>query len=723
MKTFYFILSIFVIFFISINFGLSNWEKTARLNGESITKIAESPDGSVYACSQYGYIYKSYDKGENWEVAYYQSGKKIYDICFDTERYVYANINYGILLSGSYGEQWKEWKVNYSTGTSLFIDSSGNLFSIYNNYFAKSSNGGSQWDTSGNFGYIYSISKILLNKNGDLFVAGDDKKIFIKKRNSDNWIYSIPDSNFEYVTTMSFDNDGNLYAAYEKTNWVSNVGYIIGKLFKSTDYGLTWDSIGMENKFSNVEIVFDKNNNIYMATGKGLFIGKIENNTFIETASVKGDYFTSVCVLSDGTILAATSGSGIIKSTDSGQTWNLKNQDMAKIEIKSIAVNSKNDKYVSAYRVGIFRLANGSNEWEKVTSNLPTKFVNKLAIKDDIIFAGTFGDGVFKSTDYGQSWVSVWDSILNYRFKNFSSRVINFIEFNSKGDIFAGTNSGLFVSSDNGVYWTSIDPFNYIIYGLGIVDTVIYACLSNSQEIMNYKLNGLDSKWDLINDLYNKNNPIRIKTFEHNKEGVIFAVSNSRLPNTCLWRSMDKGYSWQDSYSNTSLGFKSIYAIKNVHRDLGNDVLYVGTDYNIYRTYDNGDTWEDFSYGLDSNTVVSLEVDSTGILYACTASNGVYRTTKPMGINKHESNFVNVNLYPNPAYSGETVRIAHNFINSGYVSSIIITNLLGEKQNIPIIQTNSGYAEFSTAGLAPGVYFVLINSADGVKSSRFAVIK
>ena len=57
------------------------------------------------------------------------------------------------------------------------------------------------------------------------------------------------------------------------------------------------------------------------------------------------------------------------------------------------------------------------------------------------IFAGTYGGGVFLSTDNGASWTAVNNGLTNPD--------INTLAINGT-NIFAGTNEGVFLSTNNG---------------------------------------------------------------------------------------------------------------------------------------------------------------------------------------------------------------------------------------------------------------------------------
>ena len=92
-------------------------------------------------------------------------------------------------------------------------------------------------------------------------------------------------------------------------------------------------------------------------------------------------------------------------------------------------------------------------QWEK--TNFTTAFkVTSLAIKDSMIFASTDGDGIFVSTDNGANWKSINEGL--------ECKVVQtiFINENPPPDgqtaIFAGTGTGASVSKNNGLTWSTI---------------------------------------------------------------------------------------------------------------------------------------------------------------------------------------------------------------------------------------------------------------------------
>ncbi len=80
------------------------------------------------------------------------------------------------------------------------------------------------------------------------------------------------------------------------------------------------------------------------------------------------------------------------------------------------------------------------------------------------LFAGTWGQGVFRSMDDGVSWTHIISGLTNKHIRTFA--------INTNGHIFAGTQGGVFRSMDNGDSWTQAHA--------GITVNVVYSLAINS---------------------------------------------------------------------------------------------------------------------------------------------------------------------------------------------------------------------------------------------------
>jgi len=99
--------------------------------------------------------------------------------------------------------------------------------------------------------------------------------------------------------------------------------------------------------------------------------------------------------------------------------------------------------------------------------------VRSFAVSGRNLFAGTYGGGVFLSTNNGTSWTTV-----NTGLTNTSVRALAVSPNGAGGaNLFAGTYSGAFLSTDNGTTWTAFNTGlpNPHVSSLALNDTYIYA--------------------------------------------------------------------------------------------------------------------------------------------------------------------------------------------------------------------------------------------------------
>ncbi len=171
--------------------------------------------------------------------------------------------------------------------------------------------------------------------------------------------------------------------------------------------------------------------------------------------SGSGSGWQSVCSFGNGEIVyamasdgnnmyAGTWGGKIYQSADEGQNWTLINQSMNSASVW--ALNISGGYLFAATGEGVYKY-DGSN-WS--ATNISGKEVHALSSSNGTIYAGTWGYGVYVSTDNGDTW-----STLNDGLGVFLS--IQSIAVNDNGDVYAGTvGGGLFRLSSGGTSWQKV---------------------------------------------------------------------------------------------------------------------------------------------------------------------------------------------------------------------------------------------------------------------------
>jgi len=212
-------------------------------------------------------------------------------------------------------------------------------------------------------------------------------------------------------------------------------------IFKSTDGGTRWENVsasilaqaGLTSGLGMIRVlVFDPQNpsTIYAGADRGVFRSTNDGNSW--KAAKKGlpnqRFFalainpqTPTTVYSGvGTLISRPGenpAGGIFRSVDGGASWQAvanyihKAQQRRDISVRALVIDPRNPSTVFASTAyGILKTTDAGATWESINSGLTNANVHDLAIDHDnpmILYAATFGGGIFKSTDGGSSWRNV----------------------------------------------------------------------------------------------------------------------------------------------------------------------------------------------------------------------------------------------------------------------------------------------------------------------------
>ncbi|MBO6576013.1 MAG: DUF11 domain-containing protein [Rhodothermales bacterium] len=165
-----------------------------------------------------------------------------------------------------------------------------------------------------------------------------------------------------------------------------------------------------------------------------------------------------VLVASTGTMyLAAHGWAGMYSSTDGGRSWDAVDFGGPTLTIVHAVAESELDGilYISADDGQIWRLSGGfwdfAGRLPEGAAHTPWTMVADPAVSGRV-YAGTFGDGVFRSDDYGETWVRISEGAMP---NNGSIHVFD-LAFDPEltpTTLWAGTSRGIFYSQDSGVTW------------------------------------------------------------------------------------------------------------------------------------------------------------------------------------------------------------------------------------------------------------------------------
>ncbi|EDX74816.1 BNR/Asp-box repeat domain protein [Coleofasciculus chthonoplastes PCC 7420] len=300
----------------------------------------------------------------------------------------------------------------YEQNQVLFIIVRGNLF--------KSTDGGSSWQRIVNgLDNRSSLAALSISPtNSVLFVSSFGDGIYKSSDGGNSWqnvSNGLENLNIEVLEIAPNAPDFVLAAGSE------------GGLYKTDDGGVTWNQV-LDNpsKIKTISFIPDNPSSIVIGDEEGtIYVSRDRGETWqaaspIETPIENSGAITTLVVSpnfsSDQTIFVGTDKGGVLQTTDFGGSFTPLNQGLSDPSIQDIVISpsyvNDNTLFASTWNDGFFYSQDGGKTWKKSSQGLvkesqadqmKSPHFTDLSISENTLFLGGF-DGLFKSTDNGQSW-------------------------------------------------------------------------------------------------------------------------------------------------------------------------------------------------------------------------------------------------------------------------------------------------------------------------------
>lgn len=320
----------------------------------------------------------------------------------------------------------------------------------------------------------YSINTLYVDSS-DVLLAGTSNGVYRSTNDGGTW-QSIGLSN-EYVLMLKRFN-GNLFACTFASG-----------LYRSTNNGTSWSLVGGGLSPGTVYSLAGQGQSLYAALIAGIYKSTDNGTTWTVTGMTNPNQ-TIVVATPAGHLYAADLDALVYRSTDGGVSWTQILDGMSTPADLLVAPNG----YIylslqSFFAPGVLRSTDGGATWQNVLPSVVSGWFAVNAVGN--IFLSTFASGVYRSTDAGTTWQQI-----NSGLTNTSTRGI---AMNSVNRVFVGTSNGLVfrsvqptVSVDHDessrptafvLYQNYPNPFNpsttvrFEVGGLGFVSLKVYNLL------------------------------------------------------------------------------------------------------------------------------------------------------------------------------------------------------------------------------------------------------
>ncbi|MBU1622248.1 MAG: hypothetical protein KJ597_01605, partial [Nanoarchaeota archaeon] len=473
---------------------------------------------------------------------------------------------------------------------------------IVNNIY-KSSDSGNTWSPLlTNNPFSSSIKKILQHPtNNNLLFAATSTGLWVSTDRGVSWTSQSNGLNFKNIGSMTV-----------AENYVY-LGTLGGGVYTGTingDYSITWSAMtGPYPEIFNIQIKVDPTNSntiyatsfpggVFKSTDGGLTW--MESNFALPSFKVvdpltQGYYSLEIDPNNPNILYLGIFGKGVYKSTDGAATWIPMygsmggNREIMQKGITKIKVNPDNSNQVYlATNEGVYFSNDGAESWEEMNEGLGLRDVVSLTVSVDgsKVFAGTRGSSVWEASTSEMVWEQTSGPESEPRLS-----WIKIDPTNSNIIYLAFNPAGMYKTTDGGATWRETN--------VGLLDPVVY--------------------------------PIEINP--SNPEEIYIGTGYQRDPatksskNAGLYKSLDGGERWFKS-SGCLPKDTTVNTITIDPKD--HNTLFIGTEQKgLFKSRDKGVTWQEVNSNNieNSQAIYSFAFDSTGnVAYTGTIPHSVWKT-------------------------------------------------------------------------------------------------
>jgi ligand-binding sensor domain-containing protein len=172
-----------------------------------------------------------------------------------------------------------------------------------------------------------------------------------------------------------------------------------------------------------------------------------------------GKEIQALLVKRSGLIFAGLYMNGVFRSSDNGGSWIKMNSGLTDSTVYCLAVNSLGTIFAGTYSGGVFHSTNEGDTWLQGMRIGAEYFSNVAVTKSDAVLTAA-SNGVYRSSDAGGTWAKVPFGALGQSATSFAA--------DSSGFVYAGTNTGILRSSDDGISWVNLGSISSPIRSLTV---------------------------------------------------------------------------------------------------------------------------------------------------------------------------------------------------------------------------------------------------------------
>ncbi len=424
-----------------------------------------------------------------------------------------------------------------------------------------------------------------------LFAGTETGGVYRSTNNGESW--SFVSKGLTSMTITSFVVSG------EKI-FVGTQG---GAVFCSTDNGTSWNAIYITDSSVKIISLAVLDSNIFVATYSGIYRSTDNGNHWV---TIRSNTYIYSLIIVDKYIFAATNGYGLLRSTNSGDSWDIILGNGTTPPYGNVEVLGSLDTILFAkLNYNLFRSTDKGNNWTNINDSLP---ITALVASGNNLFAGKDHGEILRSTDNGETWAVVSNDLYLKILKTFT--VLD-------NSLFIGTEHyGVYRSNNNGENWSAVNyglanttASTFTISGTNLfVGTEHQGVFLSTNNGTNWIKTNNDDFPKVANNMNRLSGVVPVNALVAS-EGTLFAGTNSGG----VYRSTDNGNEWV-AINNGLINGNGYYVNALAISDT---IIYAGTFGGVYQTTNNGDIWNLSDSSIKNLVISSFAIKGNNLLAGC----------------------------------------------------------------------------------------------------------
>lgn len=390
----------------------STWEKLIEFKDKIVLESYFVDSNTGIICCYDGnniYIYKTIDRGKTYTEKMVKQSERIKDLFFPIKDIGMLMLNRGILFSDNKGETWN---IKYTDGSTLnsFYYSGNTIYTIGGSIRFSLDNGYNWENLNMNVENFKGTTEIVSEK---ILYRFYDSKMWKSTDSGSTWINIA--TNLDGIVSGSFINSE-----------IGSVIYSNGRIARTEDGGSSWKNYSSSKGMYIQDLVlYDKNIGVVICsledtpdTKNGAALYTTDGGKNWAQSILQSPHLTSVDFADKYNWFAVGFGGVILKSTDSGKTWNL-NYNLQRSDLFSVSFSTRDIGYAVGSSNTILKTTDCGKNWELVDFKIN---IGKEVWYYEVKFWGDFGvitasSGFLTTIDGGKNW--------NYEYIGNSPRAIS----------------------------------------------------------------------------------------------------------------------------------------------------------------------------------------------------------------------------------------------------------------------------------------------------------